>query len=152
MGLEILRNSKEMKFPVIVFKTNKADGISTTTKSSNLLSTLSSTSLSTSLSTTSSTSSSTKSSNITEIVKGSLARIDVKTINCTGCSSGDEEQGLQLHLVGPGFVECTTGNLDNEGIHDYDFYHVSQFKSTIFGGSDPKVLGECNNVSLALLT
>ena len=91
-------------------------------------------------------SSSTPTSAITELVKGSLARIEVKTLNCTGCSPGDKEQGLQLHLTGPGSVECTTGNLDNEDVHDYDFYSVSQFKSTIVGGSDSQVLGECDNV------
>ena len=97
-------------------------------------------------STTTTSSSSTPTSAITELVKGSLARIEVKTLNCTGCSPGDKEQGLQLHLTGPGPVECTTGNLDNEDVHDYDFYSVSQFKSTIVGGSDSQVLGECDNV------
>ena len=96
--------------------------------------------------TTTTSSSSTPTSAITELVKGSLARIEVKTLNCTGCSPGDKEQGLQLHLTGPGSVECTTGNLDNEDVHDYDFYSVSQFKSTIVGGSDSQVLGECDNV------
>ena len=37
-----------------------------------------------------------------------VATITVKTSSCSGCSSGNVEEGLMLHLKGRGSAECTT--------------------------------------------
>ena len=77
----------------------------------------------------------------------SVATITVKTGSCTGCSPGNVEEGLQLHLKGRGSGECTTDSLDNVDRHDYGSGSSSQFNSTFLGGTDDHGLGQCNNVS-----
>ena len=76
-----------------------------------------------------------------------MESITVKTSSCSGCSTGNVEAGLQLHLLGRYGPECSTDNLDNADRHDYGSNNVAQFNATLMGGSDDHGLGGCNNVS-----
>merc|ERR1712192_108593 len=63
--------------------------------------------------------------------------IIVKTKSCSGCATGNVEQGLQVQLTGLlGLTECTTDNLDNPDAHDYGSGAVAH------GGTDSG-LGGC---------
>ena len=79
----------------------------------------------------------------------SVTTITVKTSSCSGCSSGQVEEGLQLHLLGRYGVDCSTNGLDNVDRHDYGANNVAQFNATLLGGTDDHGLGGCNNVSHA---
>lgn len=49
-----------------------------------------------------------------------VTTITVKTKSCSGCSSGNVEQGLKVQLTGLlGMAECETDNLDNPEHKDY---------------------------------
>ena len=62
--------------------------------------------------------------------------IIVKTKSCSGCATGNTEQGLQVQLSGLlGLTECTTDNLDNPDAHDYASGSVAHFgKDSGLGG------------------
>ena len=75
-----------------------------------------------------------------------ITSITVRTSSCSGCSSGLVEEGLQVHLVGKNGPECSTGQLDNSDLFDYD--SIAKFSSTILGGTDDHGLGGCNNVKV----
>merc|ERR1712233_236155 len=62
--------------------------------------------------------------------------IIVKTKSCSGCATGNTEQGLQVQLKGLlGLTECTTDNLDNPDAHDYGSGSVAHFgKDSGIGG------------------
>ena len=81
----------------------------------------------------------------------SVTTITVKTSSCSGCSSGQVEEGLQLHLLGRYGVDCSTNGLDNVDRHDYGANNVAQFNATLLGGTDDHGLGGCNNVSRYML-
>ena len=52
----------------------------------------------------------------------------VKTKSCSGCATGNVEQGLQVQLTGLlGLTSCTTDNLDNLEAHDYGSGAVAHF-------------------------
>jgi len=52
----------------------------------------------------------------------------VKTKSCSGCATGNVEQGLQVQLTGLlGLTNCTTENLDNTDAHDYGSGAVAHF-------------------------
>ena len=54
----------------------------------------------------------------------------VKTKSCSGCDSGNTENGLQVQLTGlAGLADCTTDNLDNPDAHDYAPGSVAHFGS-----------------------
>merc|ERR1711990_910193 len=54
--------------------------------------------------------------------------IIVKTKSCSGCATGNTEQGLQVQLFGLlGLTNCTTDNLDNPDAHDYGSGSVAHF-------------------------
>ena len=76
-----------------------------------------------------------------------LESVTVRTSSCSGCSSGNVEEGLKLHLLGRYGPECTTDNLDNSDRHDYGSNAVAMFNATLMGGNDDHGLGGCNNVS-----
>ena len=76
-----------------------------------------------------------------------VSMVTVKTSKCTGCSTGNVEQGLQLDLVGAYGTQCSTNTLDNNDAHDYGTNNVAMFNSTVLGGNDDHGLGGCNNVS-----
>ena len=68
--------------------------------------------------------------------------IIVKTKSCSGCATGNTEQGLQVQLTGLlGLTQCTTDNLDNPDAHDYGSGSVAHF------GTDSG-LGGCGVSSL----
>jgi len=77
-----------------------------------------------------------------------LESVTVRTSSCSGCSTGNVEEGLKLHLLGRYGPECTTDNLDNSDRHDYGSSHVAMFNATLMGGTDDHGLGECNNFDL----
>ena len=77
-----------------------------------------------------------------------ITTITVRTSSCSGCSSGLVEEGLQVHLIGKNGQECSTGQLDNSDLYDYDSMNVAQFNSTILGGTDDHGLEGCNNVKV----
>ena len=57
-----------------------------------------------------------------------MVEIIVKTKSCSGCGTGNKEQGLQVQLTGLlGLTECTTDNLDNDDAHDYGGGSVAHF-------------------------
>ena len=57
-----------------------------------------------------------------------VVEIIVKTKSCSGCVTGNAEQGLQVQLTGLlGLTECTTDNLDNDDAHDYGSGSVAHF-------------------------
>ena len=57
-----------------------------------------------------------------------VVEIIVKTKSCSGCGTGNKEQGLQVQLTGLlGLSECTTDNLDNDDAHDYGSGSVAHF-------------------------
>ena len=60
----------------------------------------------------------------------------VKTKSCSGCATGNAEQGLQVQLNGLlGLTQCTTDNLDNPDAHDYGSGSVAHFgKDSGLGG------------------
>ena len=62
--------------------------------------------------------------------------IIVKTKSCSGCATGNTEQGLQVQLSGLlGLTQCTTDNLDNPDAHDYGSGSVAHFgKDSGLGG------------------
>ena len=77
-----------------------------------------------------------------------MTTVTVKTASCSGCSSGNVEQGLKLYLDGQYGTECNTNSLDNSNTQDYGSNHVAMFNSTVLGGNDDHGLGGCNNVSI----
>ena len=80
----------------------------------------------------------------------SITTITLKTSSCSGCSSGNVEQGLMLHLEGRGSGQCDTDSLDNMDKHDYGAGSTAQFDSTFLNdppSNDDHGLGQCNNVS-----
>ena len=57
-----------------------------------------------------------------------VVEIIVKTENCSGCATGNKEEGLQLQLTGLlGLTECKTENLDNPDAQDYTSGSVAHF-------------------------
>ena len=57
-----------------------------------------------------------------------VVNITVKTRSCSGCSSGNVEQGLKVQLTGLlGSPECETDNLDNPEHKDYSSGTTSIF-------------------------
>ena len=62
--------------------------------------------------------------------------IIVKTKSCSGCATGNTEQGLQVQLTGLlGLTQCTSDNLDNPDAHDYGSGSVAHFgKDSGLGG------------------
>ena len=71
-----------------------------------------------------------------------LASITVRTLACSGCSSGSVEEGLQLQLTGlMGLSNCTTDNLDNPGEKDYSSGSTATFDRTSgIGGCEVREL------------
>ena len=52
----------------------------------------------------------------------------VKTESCSGCATGNKEEGLQVQLTGLlGLADCITDNLDNPDAHDYGSGSVAHF-------------------------
>ena len=78
-----------------------------------------------------------------------ISSIIVATSECSDCSLGSVEEGLQLDLVGRFNTHCSTGSLDNSGLEDYASNQVAQFNSTCGSPtpSDDHGLAQCNNVS-----
>ena len=75
-----------------------------------------------------------------------ITKITVKTKDCTGCQNANEEDGLQLDLVGRDGVKCNTNTLDNKDSHDYEANNVAIFESSKDDVSPDDGLGGCDNV------
>merc|ERR1719309_372663 len=77
-----------------------------------------------------------------------ITKITVKTKDCTGCQNGNEEDGLQIDLVGREGVKCSTNTLDNKDSHDYVANNVAIFESSKDDASPDDGLGGCDNFDL----